>query len=483
MIYFIQFNFLCIKSINFFLLNFQFDITDKLPKYFCVICIDILNTSYQFKNQCEQTYNKLLGLWEKIDLPINVEIKEEYPVIDENVNFYEEFLDLSNGEDIKGDFSISEMNEMIKKVEKIFQPKKDKIKRKKPVPKYLKTYECYICSQTYQRRQDLVKHMKLKHNFDDNFKIENNNTANAEIPPKCNICDKTLSSRPNLRRHFRSVHLKDLSRKKPKIEVPCEKCGKLFASHQNKRRHILDIHEQLKPYECQICGNKFSQLVVLQSHMYKHSEIRNFKCDQCPKAFKTLLSLNTHAFIHLPKDEQPIRAKMRQYRTSLSNRVVQICEICGKSMTRQGLYYHMSRYHNDFQKKFECDVCSKKFAYKNELVVHNYTHTGERPHKCELCSKAFRQLSHLFEHRKTHTGAKPYKCRYCEKSFSMGGNLREHERIHTGETPYSCNLCPLRFANSKALRRHAKNMHPENEAEAVTPKTRGEVIKCSQFLK
>ena len=109
------------------------------------------------------------------------------------------------------------------------------------------------------------------------------------------------------------------------------------------------------------------------------------------------------------------------------------------------------------EKKFSCDVCSKKFAQSCNLKKHKRSHTGEKPYTCEICKKTFVDGTTLVEHKRRHTGEKPYSCDLCQKAFITSKDLSIHKRIHTGEKPYSCHICEVSFRSRATLTNHNKS--------------------------
>ena len=77
------------------------------------------------------------------------------------------------------------------------------------------------------------------------------------------------------------------------------------------------------------------------------------------------------------------------------------------------------------------ECAGKAYLYASNLLVHERTHTGEKPYKCDKCDKSFSCAGSLSRHDRVHTGTKPYKCGQCDKAFTQAGNLTIHMRVHT----------------------------------------------------
>ena len=85
-----------------------------------------------------------------------------------------------------------------------------------------------------------------------------------------------------------------------------------------------------------------------------------------------------------------------------------VCSLCGKTVASKAAITRHIQLTHEKKKPFECNICHRRFGYKNILLEHQNIHFGIKPYSCNLCDKRFAARSNLFQHRLLHM--KPYHC-------------------------------------------------------------------------
>ena len=260
------------------------------------------------------------------------------------------------------------------------------------------------------------------------------------------------------------------------LEVQKQICEVTKAKEEPKQ--IVKSRTTKKQYNCKVCNEVFKQMKALKNHAKAHpdksileSRMSGIKCGTCKKRFRRFNDLKFHEAIHTRGKESeqtekcyicdktftnvPNLRKHEYYHHQRPNREDHdhACKSCGIIFNdKSSLLKHKTIRHTE--KPFQCQLCYKSFARKDNLHSHLNSHSNR--FKCMTCSKCFATKQNLLRHDRIHTGEKPFKCSTCLKEFRSHSDHAEHVRIHTGEKPFICMACHERFRIHADLKLHMK---------------------------
>ncbi|KAK6038383.1 zinc finger, C2H2 type [Cooperia oncophora] len=122
----------------------------------------------------------------------------------------------------------------------------------------------------------------------------------------------------------------------------CQHCNKVYNAHSQLREHIDVVHENLRPFKCEQCGMEFGRAGGLRRHdMMVHQQ----KKHACP---------------------------------------YEGCNHPGYKCTK-ALAAHIRSVHT-LDRPFACLFCERTFVRKNDLKVHELTHSTQCEFICKKCN-------------------------------------------------------------------------------------------------
>jgi len=274
-------------------------------------------------------------------------------------------------------------------------------------------YLCTVCDKRYTTKQGLNFH-KQRHNGEQNH--------------ACPQCEKCFATRNTLRQHM-NIHTD---------RYRCPECGKCCKSSHELTRHGKR-HSGEKPFECTVCGTRFSRPDNLAKHREIHSGSRadqSFKCHLCGMVCSASGSLNVHMRVHT--GDKPYK-----------------CSLCSKGfITSSHLQLHKRCIHSS-RRPYDCRFCGKRFKIKGVLMQHVYAHIGAKPYSCRHCSESFTRPEQRRRHLlKSHNEGTWLTCHICEKKFSHSGSFNKHVLRHEGVKPYVCSECQKCFYTTSNMKSH-----------------------------
>lgn len=215
-----------------------------------------------------------------------------------------------------------------------------------------------------------------------------------------------------------------------------------YVAESSKSTTRIRHRTKSKPYECDLCNERYGTQRGLDHHKLKHSDLvlehttiieipqlDEYKCCYCTMTFKDLLAMYSHRKKTHVEDQKDENFK---------------CDYCLKKIkTLKFLRFHIRKHTNN--KIRRCNICMKAQEVDKRLLEHINRHRGIKQFPCETCKKAFKTTAGLREHTKIHVGNYSFLCPECGRAFKNSSNLRSHMMHHTGQKPHCCKLCPSRF--------------------------------------
>lgn len=338
---------------------------------------------------------------------------------------------------------------------------------------------CETCGEGFESNLDLCSHSESKHVKDSKEFF-------------CDLCAFSSKRKKNVERHILAVHMKCF-----KFICPANDCKRQYTTQASLRLHCVRDHDEISPFKCEKCKQKFSCESLLKIHRQRltcrprrnkgagRKQIeKTLACPHCDFRTAHQFSLTQHVNLihlnirkswkcsHCENTEFSNRISLSQHMFSFHNLSHIRCPDCDQAFTSESqLQAHKKDLKCNARKATEsdyeesdsgvkCTLCNRSYKTKKEWITHYFNH-----HKfnkiCDVCGVQLSTYASLKNHKKTiHEKIKAFQCTECPKKFSAKHTLEFHLNTHSGIKPYGCKFCSFKASDRSSISKHQKKLHP-----------------------
>ena len=307
----------------------------------------------------------------------------------------------------------------------------------------------------------------------------------------CDFCCFVSKGRKkNLERHILAVHMKSY-----KFSCSFDICSRQYTTQTALKLHCVRDHDEVSPYKCEKCNQKFSCESLLKIHnqrlscrprKYKTVDRVLKKSLSCPHCeFKTahqfslsqhinLIHLNirkTFKCSHCKDTEFTNRISLTQHMQKVHNISHFRCPDCDQLLANEDqLKIHKESMKCNARKAtdddffeteagIKCNLCKRNYKSKKEWITHYFNHHKFKT-TCDVCGVQLSTYASLKNHKKTiHEKVKAFSCSECPKKFAAKHTLEFHLNTHSGKKPFGCKWCSFMASDRSSVSKHQKKRH------------------------
>ena len=287
----------------------------------------------------------------------------------------------------------------------------------------IKPFTCNVCGKVCRTESRLSIH-QARH-------------ANDGEKCKCDICERSFSSRSALKKHKLRIH-----RPLPHI---CPYCQSGFEKYRYMVIHAKRVHEKDPSAEGSEQKHSILEMNFESSNYYTQPDIDNEK-----KYYKGSYAANEDG--NLFTQSAPTSSSPFEYHKEPK---LKVCETSNNEKTTEVI-----------SPPITCEMCTSTFPSMSYLEQHMAVHLNEKNLTCQHCDMKFTNHQLLSNHLKLHN-FQPESITSFPSNFN-NGNFAQYVPLSGQPTvtrgpqvvgKYICALCSEQFLNLGSLKRHQARGH------------------------
>ncbi|XP_076248351.1 uncharacterized protein LOC143188155 isoform X2 [Calliopsis andreniformis] len=312
---------------------------------------------------------------------------------------------------------------------------------------------------------------------------KDNNKATEGKVVRCKVCEKSFSSKENMREHVELFHVAYMS----------SICNARYTSMHKLLDHYLRQHAVFKRKTCCVCHEKLSAPTMLKRHMVLH-------CIKIIRSKKDKTPIDSEVKCNMFKKHHRCKAcGKRFWLNSCLNQHQRVCRRMNVKVDDSVLFEEnqtantteMNRRKIRHRSELSVQCPSKEYSSKNKKIpavedkmksVPNImVNSNERAGGTLACETNSSQLRKTANHKRLITGiacVKGYQvdattsdriikfpCSICAKQFQTFQNLCIHERTFCRPADNPCSICSTAFSTKRLLQLHMLATHTPSCSE------------------
>ena len=203
-----------------------------------------------------------------------------------------------------------------------------------------------------------------------------------------------------------------------------------------------------------------TEMIDEQNDTSDHTIKQDSQISKLLQIRREVLSVNRKYECDMCHKKYSDKRGLDRHRQSVHEGVLYVCDQCDYQARQQShLTKHIQSKHEGVQFQYACDQCDFLTAWQSHLAVHIQSKHEGIKYACDQCDYQVVYKNELTRHIQTrHEGVK-YACDQCDYQATNKSNLTKHIQSKHEGIKYACDKCDYQAVYQHHLAAHIQSKH------------------------